>query len=324
MKPRVLYVDGFNYFYRAFSKDKQSTNEDGTPIGGVITFMRQLFSTINHLKPNHVVICFDGDGAGNRRRSIFPNYKDRRGRRADRLVVTDYAEFSNEDYQINLLMELLSHFPFLLTKVDYLEADDVIEYLTTKNKGEFEQFICSTDQDYYQLLEPGIAVWSAEKKILITHENFKEQYDILPKNFIYYKVLNGDSSDKIPGVKGLGEDRILKYFPELSSIEFRDLNDLYLLIDSIEDDKTKTLKTIRESKDIIHRNYKLMKLEESNCSESSKNKIREQLDMQYGFHQSLLLTFSYLQKKKYNIYFKDVNYITNLVKQISTKLKLQA
>ena len=319
MKPRLLYIDGFNYFYRAFAKDKQSTNEDGTPIGGVITFMRQLFSTINYLKPNYVVICYDGDGAGERRRN-----KDRRGRRKDRLVVTEYANFSNEDFQVNLLMELLSYFPFLITKVDYLEADDVIEYLTTKNANTYEQFICSTDQDYYQLIKDGVSVWSAEKKIIINKDNFKEQIDVLPENFIYYKVLNGDTSDKIPGVKGLGEDRILKYFPELSTIPFRDFNDLYLLIDDLKDDKTKTLKTIKESKDLLHRNYKLMKLNESNCSESSRRKIKEQLDMQYGFHQSLLLTFSYLQKKKYNIYFKDVNNITNLLKQISTKLKLEA
>ncbi len=324
MKPRLLYIDGFNYFYRAFSKDKQSTNEDGTPIGGVITFMRQLFSTINYLKPNYVVICFDGDGAGERRRNIFRDYKDRRGRRKDRLVVTEYANFSNEDFQVDLLMKLLSYFPFLITKVDYLEADDVIEYLTTKNANTYEQFICSTDQDYYQLIKDGVSVWSAEKKIIINKDNFKEQIDVLPENFIYYKVLNGDTSDKIPGVKGLGEDRILKYFPELSTIPFRDFNDLYLLIDDLKDDKTKTLKTIKESKDLLHRNYKLMKLNESNCSESSRRKIKEQLDMQYGFQQSLLLTFSYLQKKKYNIYFKDVNNITNLLKQISTKLKLEA
>jgi len=188
MKQRVLYVDGFNFFYRAFSKDTQSTNQDGIPIGGVITFMRQLFSVINETKPTNVLIVFDGDSAGERRRKIFKNYKDRRGRRVGREIKTDYANFSNEDFQVNLLFELLGYFPFLICKVDFLEADDVIAFLVKKNKENFYNIISSSDKDYYQLVDEDIHIWSPEKKILITKNNFKERFKILPENFIYYKI----------------------------------------------------------------------------------------------------------------------------------------
>lgn len=323
MKPRIIYVDGFNYFYRAFSKDKTSTNSDGEAIGGVITFMRQLFSTINYLKPLHVVICFDGDSAGERRRSIFKNYKNRRGRRIDREVNTDFNTFKNEDLQVELLFELLSYFPFIITKVDYLEADDIIQYLAYKNKDNYEQFICSTDKDYYQLVDTNIKIWSAEKKIIIDKNNFKNYYKILPENFIYYKILNGDNSDKINGVKGLGNDRILKYLPILKTNKINNLTELYNYIDDIKDDKTKTLKSLKESKDILSMNYKLMKLSEDNMSLKSINNLKEQIDIQNGFKVSILKTFGFLQKKKYNTYFTNANYITSIIKNISTKIKLE-
>ena len=322
MKQRVLYVDGFNFFYRAFSKDTQSTNQDGIPIGGVITFMRQLFSVINETKPTNVLIVFDGDSAGERRRKIFKNYKDRRGRRVGREIKTDYANFSNEDFQVSLLFKLLGYFPFLICKVDFLEADDIIAFLVKKNKENFYNIISSSDKDYYQLVDENIHIWSPEKKILITKNNFKEQFKILPENFIYYKILNGDLSDNINGVKGLGEDRILKYIPQLNENIIENLDSLYDIINNIKEDKTKTLKTLKESKDLISRNYKLMKLgDDEFYTEKHIRNIKEQLDSQFGFHQSLLITFSYINKNKYNLYFKNSNYITNIIKNISTKIK---
>ena len=77
LNDHVLVVDGFNTFIRAFSVNP-SLNEDGSHVGGLVGFLKSIRFTINKLKPTRCVIVFDGKGGSNRRRKIYPEYKQNR------------------------------------------------------------------------------------------------------------------------------------------------------------------------------------------------------------------------------------------------------
>jgi DNA polymerase-1 len=75
----------------------------------------------------------------------------------------------------------------------------------------------SADQDFLQLVTDKVTVYSPIKKKFYTPKLVKEEYGLIPQNFINKKVLMGDDSDNIPGVKGLGPKKLFKLFPELES-----------------------------------------------------------------------------------------------------------
>ena len=76
-------------------------------------------------------------------------------------------------------------------------------------------FIASNDKDFFQLINSNITVYKTGEKVFYTEEKIQERFGVLTENFILFKTLVGDNSDKISGVKGMGEGKLLKFFPEL-------------------------------------------------------------------------------------------------------------
>ena len=74
---KVLIIDGLNTFIRVFSVIP-TTNEDGIHIGGIVGFLRCIGYVINMIRPTRVIIAFDGKGGSNRRRKLYPQYKQNR------------------------------------------------------------------------------------------------------------------------------------------------------------------------------------------------------------------------------------------------------
>ena len=121
----------------------------------------------------------------------------------------------------------------------------------------------STDKDFLQLANGRIKIWSPTKKKMYDEHKVMDEYGINAHNYIWYRVLDGDKSDNIPGVRGLGLKTIKKKLPFLS--ENRIVN-----IDEIID-------VLPDSKDTIELNYKLMQLSNVDISGSTKIKIAERV-----------------------------------------------
>ena len=122
----------------------------------------------------------------------------------------------------------------------------------------------STDKDFLQLANGRIKVWSPTKKKMYDEAAVLNEYGISSHNLILYRVLDGDNSDNISGVRGLGLKTIQKKLPFLS--ENRIVN-----IDEVID-------VLPESKDTIELNYKLMQLSDVDISGSTKTKIIERVN----------------------------------------------
>ena len=147
-----------------------------------------------------------------------------------------------------------------IVSIDNIEADDSIAYISEQCLTDSNVVIMSTDKDFLQLVDERVNVWSPVRKKLYKPDDISEEYGLNSKNYIWYRVLDGDKSDNIPGVRGLGLKTIKKKFPFLS--ENRIVN-----IDEV-------IKELPNAEKVIELNYKLMQLSNVDISGNAKMKIR--------------------------------------------------
>ena len=264
---KVLIIDGLNTFIRVFSVIP-TTNDDGIHVGGIVGFLKSIGYTINMIRPTRTIVVFDGKGGSSRRRKIYPEYKAKR--KTKYRVNRSYDFASPEDEKQNMIMQLqrvveyLDTLPITVLSYDNIEADDTIGYLCRQVLTESQITVMSTDKDFLQLANGRIKIWSPTKKKMYDESAVLDEYGISSHNLIWYRVLDGDKSDNIKGVKGLGLKTIQKKLPFLS--ENRIVN-----IDEV-------INKLPESKDVIELNYKLMQLSDVDISGTTKTKIIDKVN----------------------------------------------
>ena len=217
---RVVFIDGLNLFLRNFAMLK-FVNHTGTHIGGLSGFLRSLGALINQIQPTSIYIVFDGVGASTNRRYLLPEYKS--GRNLSRITNWDIFDSIDDENdskvdQIIRLIQYLKCLPVKVVSIDKVEADDIIAYMSKDMAKRFntKSYIVSSDRDFLQLVDDNVTVYRPIEREFYSPTTVQEKFGIVPENFIHYKVLLGDASDKVPGVKGLGKKGVLKRFPELA------------------------------------------------------------------------------------------------------------
>ena len=264
---KVLIIDGLNTFIRVFSVIP-TTNDDGIHVGGIVGFLKSIGYTINMIRPTRTIVVFDGKGGSSRRRKIYPEYKAKR--KTKYRVNRSYDFASPEDEKQNMIMQLqriveyLETLPITVLSYDNIEADDTIGYLCRQVLTESQITVMSTDKDFLQLANGRIKIWSPTKKKMYDEQAVLDEYGISSHNLIWYRVLDGDKSDNIKGVRGLGLKTIQKKLPFLSESRIVNIDEV---IDKLPD-----------SKDIIELNYKLMQLSDVDISGSTKTKIIDKVN----------------------------------------------
>jgi len=216
---RIILIDALNLFFRNFAV-LGTINTDGSHVGGLGGFFRSLGALIKNLEADQVYVIFDGIGSSNNRKNLIPEYKS--GRNISRITNWDVFdsvedESNSQIDQIVRIIQYLKTLPVKTTSIDKVEADDIIAYVgkkLSKNPNN-KIYIVSSDKDYLQLVEDNLIVYRPIEKKFYTPSVLKDEFGCPPSNFILYKLLMGDSSDKISGVKGLGPKKLYKYFPEL-------------------------------------------------------------------------------------------------------------
>ena len=269
---RVLLIDGLNIFLRAFAVNG-SLNEKGVPVGGIMGFMKSLAFAIREMEPTRVVVVYDGAGGSARRRKINPNYKSQRVPKR----VTKFDAFNSlEDekqamkIQFRRMLSYLELLPVDVYSVDHVQADDVIAYLA-QNVFENEVIIMSADQDFLQLVNDRIVVWSPNKKKYYTKEQVFVEYGVPAHNFLMYKCLMGDKSDNLEGIKGLGPKKVAKVIPEITK---REMNLDYLIHYASTQDSLMH-KRIVENRANLETNEKMMSLKDPIMSGQIKIQISD-------------------------------------------------
>jgi len=269
---RVLLIDGLNIFLRAFAVNG-SLNEKGVPVGGIMGFMKSLAFAIREMEPTRVVVVYDGAGGSKRRRKINPNYKSQRvPKRVTKFDAFNSLEDEKEAMKIQFrrLLSYLELLPIDVYSVDNVEADDVIAYIA-QNVLENEVIIMSADQDFLQLVNDRIVVWSPNKKKYYTKEQVFVEYGIPAHNFLMYKCLMGDKSDNLEGIKGLGPKKVTKVIPEITGMEMN----LDYLIHYASTQDSLMHKRIVENRENLETNEKMMSLKDPIMSGQIKIQISD-------------------------------------------------
>lgn len=276
---RVLIVDSLNLFLRNYAA-VPSMDENGTHIGGMMGFMKSLGLAIRTFKPTRCILVFDGKGGSQRRRKLYPQYKANRkppvrlNRSYD--LTTDEQEKENAKYQLVTLIEMLEHLPVTIMALDNVEADDVIAYisqLVTDQGG--NSIVYSTDKDFLQLVSPTVKAYNPVRKKTFTEDSILEEYGIHPKHFHFYRALDGDKSDNIDGVPGIGAATLKKYIPEVADplieVDFDFVQNKYANEKKI----PKAISNILNNKELIDRNVQLMNLHEGMMSFDARLKVAD-------------------------------------------------
>jgi len=278
---RILVVDSMNMFMRSFST-VNLTNPAGHHIGGLVGYLRSVGYSIKTFRPTRVILVFDGLGSTNNKKNLYPQYKGNRN--IARITNWDMFENKMDESeamvgQMTRLIQYLKQLPVTLISIDKIEADDSIGLIADhfeKDNTCNEVTIVSADKDFYQLVSQKVSVYSPTKRKTYAVKDIIEEFKVHPNNFLLYKVLLGDNSDNLPGVKGIGPKKAIKLFP-LNDEQEHSIDDIYSI--SEENLKNNALyNSVLSFKHQLDINYQLMNLRIPNISEPDKISIVESLN----------------------------------------------
>ncbi|MBQ8173293.1 MAG: DNA polymerase I, partial [Mailhella sp.] len=205
-----LYVmDGNAFLFRGFFANASMSRSDGFPTGALFIVGRVLLKLLREERPSHFAFIMDGHGP-HFRHEIFPAYKANRPPAPEGLVA-----------QIEPLKKLVRTLGMKVVVSDGCEADDCIASLAALYGKERPIVIVGVDKDLRQCLTPNVVMWdpaSREEK-LVTLDSFRTDTGLEPEQWPDVQALIGDTSDNVPGVRGIGEKTAEKLFRDFRSLE---------------------------------------------------------------------------------------------------------
>ena len=238
-------VDGNNLLFRSYYATAYNgnfmKNSKGFPTNALFGFANMINKIVSEEKPNYIVVAFDKGKTF--RHDKFDFYKDGRSETPEELKM-----------QFPLAKEMLTAMGIKYYEIDNYEADDIIgtfaKYCDIPNDN-YEGLIVSSDKDLLQLISKQVEIKLLKSKDYIRYneKSFKEEWGIDPINIIDLKALMGDSSDNIPGVKGIGEKTALKLLHD-----YKTLDGIYENIDNI---KGATHDKLVNDKDNAYMSYEI-------------------------------------------------------------------
>lgn len=230
LEKKLIILDSHALIHRAFHGIRELNLKDGTPINAVYGFTRILLTMIERENPDYFVVVKDMPGK-TFRHERFVEYKATRTKAPDAL----YS-------QIPLVYELVSAFNIPILGVPGFEADDIAGTVSKSRKipDDVKRLLVTGDFDYLQLVDEKTTLVKFVKGFTevdsFTPERIQAVYGLTPEQIIDLKALKGDSSDNIPGVRGIGEKTALKLLAE-----FKTLENLYHNLDKVTSASVKEL-----------------------------------------------------------------------------------
>lgn len=205
----LTIIDTFGFFFRLYYALKDFKNSQGQASGMISGFANFIYSLKNEHKSDYIVFALDSKGK-TFRSEIDPNYKQNR--------TPPPPEFLE---QIPICIKMIEKMGFISVSQEGYEADDIIASFvkTCENRDIFVRII-TQDKDLYQLIKDGkTSIYSPISKNDYDEAACLEKYGVKPNQIRDFLALCGDSSDNIPGVKGIGAKGAKTLLDEFGSIE---------------------------------------------------------------------------------------------------------
>ncbi|MBV2168370.1 MAG: DNA polymerase I [Bdellovibrio sp.] len=221
---KLYLVDVSAMFFRAFYAIRPLTAPSGLPVNAIYGFLSMIIKLMKEEKPEYLVFCFDRKEPSFRKQ-MYEGYKAHRTEMPE-----DLAK------QVPYFKKLADLMGIPAFEIPGYEADDIIGGLTKWGRHHnMEVFIVSGDKDFGQLVGPHVWLYDTMKDVRYDAQGVFEKWGVRPDQFIDYLSIVGDTSDNVPGVKGIGEKGAIKLLEQ-----FKTLEDIYENIDKVES------KSIRE------------------------------------------------------------------------------
>ena len=274
MKIRTLLIDSSYLLQRSFHGAKDTYTQEFGHCGALYQFLTTTRKLVKDHMINRVVLVWDGEGGGLARHNIDADYKaNRKSKEWHKRIEMSQAEIDREnDKKESILKQRLRVQAYaedlFLRQIEVpdIEADDLIaEYCVSHNNTE-EIFIYSKDKDFFQLLDLNITILYPSVDTPINKGNFFFIFGYHYANALPIKIICGDTADNIKGIKGIGEDILLKYFPDMKYKSFT-VREICAKADEInkgrlinKEKPLKALENLLNGVDRLVMNYKLTNL----------------------------------------------------------------
>jgi len=208
----VLLVDGDNLLTIGFYGVKNHFYK-GTHIGGIYHFLNTLRRAFEYYNLDKIVVFWDGHDGSQTRKKIYVHYKENRRSR-----LRSEEELQSYLYQRDRIKQYLEELYVRQGEYGYCETDDNIAYYTQNSPHE-NKIIYSSDGDLTQLVSENTQIYNPSHHKLYKKNDtiVYDHEEILIENVQLVKMLCGDSSDNIAGIKGMGLKRLLSFFPEIKT-----------------------------------------------------------------------------------------------------------
>jgi len=246
-----LIVDGNNTAWRAGSV-MQLRNQKGENTSVAFGMLSMIRSLLEDYQPKAVCVCWD-EGGSKAKEELYPEYKQNRKKSKSPLPEEFFIEIK---VQMKKIQSILPYFGVRQLIKSGIEADDLIGLLCMSLNG---VLVVSSDKDLFQVVDMGASLFHPPRNVIINKQNFKEHAPVDPELYVYYRSVEGDLGDGIPGLRWFGpvtvKKLIEKYGPWTEWFEggtvkvslLEDLNKRQWLV--LQDGR---------AKDTLTRNYALM------------------------------------------------------------------
>ncbi len=207
-KNRIALIDGYGFVFRAFHSLPPLTRADGTPVGAVYGFTNMLIKLLANLHVSHIAVVFDS-GSKTFRNDMYPAYKANRPPCPPELIP-----------QFPIVREVAEALNLAILERVGFEADDLIATVAKQASREgFEVLIVSSDKDLMQLVDEQVKMYDALKNKMIGEKEVEEKFFVKPTQVLDVLSLMGDTSDNVPGVRGIGPKTAAELINQYQTLE---------------------------------------------------------------------------------------------------------
>ena len=243
MTKKLFLIDGHAHCYKAFYAIPHLSSPDGRPTNAVYGFTGMLLKVLKEQKPDYIAAVFDTP-APTFRHEQFAEYKAQRKPMPDDLRP-----------QIDLIKEVVEAANVTMLAVPGYEADDVIGTLAKRASAEgIDVYIATGDKDALQLLDEHVRLFDTKLGKEYTADDLAEEKGIRPDQVVDMMALSGDTSDNVPGIRGIGPKTALKLIQDYDSLEN--------VFDHVDEVSGKTLKRrLAEGGELAETSRKLVMLD---------------------------------------------------------------
>jgi DNA polymerase I len=205
---KLYLVDSSAMFYRAFFALPPLTNSSGMQTNALYGFVSMTIKLLKDCKPDYIAYCFDRSEPSFRH-EMYSEYKATRDDMPDTLRP-----------QVPYMKKLTDALGLFSIDKERYEADDVIGSLTRWGREQnLDVTIVSGDKDFAQLVKPGVSLYDTMKDVRLDSDGVYGKWEVRPEQIIDYLAIVGDTSDNIPGVKGVGPKGAVKLLKEFGTLD---------------------------------------------------------------------------------------------------------